>query len=67
MQVLADFPRVVCVNCPAYVGRNTQIQKVPVTSNDLIVLLSSLGAPVYGSHVLEGGDGGCVGIGTSFF
>lgn len=39
----------------------------PITSNHLIVLLSSLGTPVYGSHVLEGGDGGGVGIGTSFF
>lgn len=39
----------------------------PITSNDLIVLLSSLGTSVYGSHVLEGGDGGGVGIGTSFF
>lgn len=39
----------------------------------MIVLLSPLGTPVYGSHVLEGGDG-CGGsgswggeIGTSFF
>lgn len=60
---LAYFTRQVGLSCPAYVGRNTQW---PVTSNDSIVLLSSPGTPVYGSHVLEGGDGGDVGIGTSF-
>lgn len=38
----------------------------PITSNDLIVLLSSQGTPVYGSQVLEGGDGRGVGISLSY-